>query len=72
MAELLSKGKELLGLGRKKERKPRHYEFGRDPSTGPRNDKGTYKGQPKKRRTELSSEVFGLESDGSYTLFSKH
>ncbi len=63
MAELISKGKDLLGLSKKKERKARHYEFGRDPVTGFRNNKGTYKGQPKRRKEVVDTPEF--ESDFS-------
>lgn len=67
MAELLDKGKELLGLTKKKGRKDRHYEYGRDPVSGLRNNKGTYQGQSKKRRKEISfaPETPGFESDGT-------
>lgn len=67
MAELLDRGKELLGLTKKKGRKDCHYEYGRDPVSGFRNNKGTYQGQPKKRRKEISFalETPGFESDGT-------
>ena len=45
MEELISKGKEFLGIGRKKPRKKTHYEFRTDPTTGIRSNKGTYSGQ---------------------------
>ena len=63
MAELISKGKDFLGLTEEKECKARHYEFGRDPVSGFRNDKGTYKGQPKRRKEEINTSE--LETDFS-------
>ena len=60
MEELISKSKGFL----KKKHKPRHYEFGTDPVTGRRNNKGTYSGtpqrQPKKSCTS-SAEIFELD-----------
>lgn len=55
MSELLSKGKELLGLSKKKQRKARQYEFASDPVSGLRNNKGTYSGQSKRRRKDTNS-----------------
>lgn len=55
MSELLSKGKGLLGLSKNKERKARQYEYGSDPVSGLRNNKGTYSGQSKRRRKDTNS-----------------
>ena len=55
MSELLRKGKGLLGLSKNKERKARQYEYGSDPVSGLRNNKGTYSGQSKRRRKDTNS-----------------
>lgn len=55
MSELLSKGKELLSLSKRKQRKARQYEFASDPVSGLRNNKGTYSGQSKRRRKDTNS-----------------
>ena len=55
MEELISKGKEFLGTGRKKPRKKTHYEFRTDPTTGIRSNKGTYSGQLKKWKINKSN-----------------
>ena len=58
MSELLSKGKGLLGLSKNKERKAWQYEYGSDPVSGLRNNKGTYSHthtQSKRRRKDTNS-----------------
>ena len=62
MTELISKSKELLGFTKTKKRKPRHYEFATDPVTGFRNNKGTYNGPAKTRRTNSISTPETCES----------
>ena len=42
MEKLIEHGKEALGSNRKKQRKPVHYEYCSDPTTGWRNCKNTY------------------------------
>lgn len=55
MSELLSKGKELLGLSNKKQQKAQQYEFASEPVSGLHNNKGTYSGQSKRRRKDTNS-----------------
>lgn len=65
-------GKEFLGIGRKKPRKEKHYEFSTDPSTGIRNNKGTYSGQLQKQRKQTydeSNETFESNCTGTLSNF---
>ena len=74
MSELLNKSKELLGISKKKQRRPSHFEFSTDPVTGVRNNKGTYTGQLKKRRKEIGESgecapTFELDHDGMSHIY---
>ena len=69
MSELLSKGKGLLGLSKNKERKAWQYEYGSDPVSGLRNNKGTYSGQSKRRRKDTNSI---LETSAHHERDGKH
>lgn len=68
MGELLNESKELLGLGQKRQQRPRHLEFSTDPVTGFRSNKGTYSGERGGKRKEMDkskcSELDSCSFDG--------
>ena len=71
MEELISKGKEFLGIGRKKLREKTHYEFSTDPITGIRSNKGTYSGRLQKKRkqtSDKSTETFEFSCSGTLSI----
>ena len=75
MEELINMGKEFLGIGRKKPCKEKHYEFSTDPSTGIRNNKGTYSGRLQKQRKQTyddSNETLESNSSGMLSNFVKN
>lgn len=63
MSELLNESKELLGLSKKRQQRPRHFEFSTDPVTGFRSNKGTYSGQRGGKRKEMDMSTCAVELD---------